>query len=170
MLIKKLKQDLQQAMSAEIKARKTIEQSAPIKDSCRAIISMFPEIGKKSSDATDEDVIKLGKKYIKNEKERLLYTMKILGQSDVDGLSAPDLKKLINSKLAEHDEKLTSLTIEHIQSYLPKALTEVEITAWIKDNIDFSQFKNKMQAMKPIMAHFKGAVDGNVVKKIIQGM
>ena len=47
---------------------------------------------------------------------------------------------------------------------------EDDISAWIASNVDFSQFKNKMQAMKPIMAHFGAAADGNLVKKILQSM
>ena len=172
MLIKKLREDLKQAMINEVKSRKehkeVSENDIAIKTSCRAIISMFPEIGKKPADATDEDVIKLGKKYIKSEKIRLLYSMKVLGPDNVGGLSTSDLSKLVNAKLIEHDEVLTSLSIKHIKSYLPKALSEGEIVSWIKDNIDFTQFKNKMQAMKPIMIHFEGAADGNLVRQIIQ--
>jgi len=48
--------------------------------------------------------------------------------------------------------------------------TEEEITAWIHQNIDFSQFKNKMQAMGLIMNHFGATADGSFVKKIIQRM
>ena len=54
------------------------------------------------------------------------------------------------------------------QGYLPKQASEEEIRKWIQENIDFSVFKNKMQAMKPIMAHFGSSVDGNTVKNILQ--
>ena len=43
-----------------------------------------------------------------------------------------------------------------------------EIIAWIEGNIDFSHYKNKMQAMAPIMKHFGAAADGNTVKAILQ--
>ena len=132
----------------------------------RAIISMFPEIGKKPADATDDDVIKLLKKYISNEKERLLYSDKHLTEVDVLGTKPSELKKLVNEKLQELGETLTSLTIAIAQTYLPKQATEEEIIIWINENIDFSQYKNKMQAMGPIMKQFKGA-DGNFVKGIL---
>ena len=48
--------------------------------------------------------------------------------------------------------------------------SEDEIVAWVNDNIDFSQFKSKMQAMGPIMKHFGARADGNVVRSILQGL
>lgn len=58
--------------------------------------------------------------------------------------------------------------IEILEEYLPQQASEEDIRSWIAEHIDFSQFKNRMQAMKPIMAHFGGNVDGNTVKKILQ--
>ena len=55
-----------------------------------------------------------------------------------------------------------------MEGYLPRQASREEIAAWISANIDFSKFANKMQAMKPIMAHFGSAVDGNTVKEILQ--
>jgi hypothetical protein len=46
--------------------------------------------------------------------------------------------------------------------------SEEEIVAWINENIDFSEFKNKMQAMGSIMKHFGPAADGDTVKQILQ--
>lgn len=57
-----------------------------------------------------------------------------------------------------------------LESYMPKQPSAEEIREWVVDNIDFSQFKNKMQAMKPVMAHFAGAADGNTVKKILESL
>ena len=42
-----------------------------------------------------------------------------------------------------------------------------EIADWIAENIDFSQFKNKMQAMGTIMKHFGKVADGQQVKEIL---
>lgn len=55
-----------------------------------------------------------------------------------------------------------------LEEYLPKQADEAEIMEWITTHIDFSDFNNKMQAMKPIMAHFGSNADGNMVKKILQ--
>ena len=170
---------LKLAMLEEIKLRKEasngnfivsqkilLEKHQNQKTVSRAIISMFPEIGKKPAEATDDDVIKLLKKYISQEKERLLYYDKHLTESDVSGISPSELKKLINQKLMTLEATLTSPVIEIAQSYLPKQASEDEIIEWIKKNLDLTQFKNKMQAMGPIMKQFKGC-DGNFVKRIL---
>ncbi len=82
------------------------------------------------------------------------------------------IKKLIKSErelLAASGEK-NSEFITIMEGYLPKQVEEEEIRRWITDNVDFSSFKNKMQAMRPIMAHFGSSTDGNVVKNILQSL
>lgn len=80
------------------------------------------------------------------------------------------IKKLIKSErellTAQGQEASPFLAI--MEGYLPKQASEEEIYAWIKANIDFSSYGNKMQAMKPIMDHFGSTVDGNMVKKVLQ--
>jgi uncharacterized protein YqeY len=84
------------------------------------------------------------------------------------------LKKLISSEKEtlekQGKDSLHSPYIHIIESYLPQMASEEDIKTWIKENVDFSQFKNKMQAMKTIMMHFGSTADGNVVKKILQDM
>ena len=110
------------------------------KDTLRVILGEFGRLDKK--EFSDDEVVKILKKLIKSEKEVL-----------------------------EHKgEAADSAFIEIIKHYLPKMATEEEILAWIQQNIDFSQFKNKMQAMGLIMKHFGATADGNFVKKIIQKM
>lgn len=89
---------------------------------------------------SDQEVISVVRKLIKSEKETLEKT----GAKDSPYLGI-------------------------LESYLPKAPTEEEIRDWISKNIDFSSFKNKMQAMKPIMTHFGSTVEGNTIKKILEG-
>lgn len=80
------------------------------------------------------------------------------------------IKKLIKSErellAASGDEDTGYIGV--LEGYLPQQASEDDIKAWINSNIDFNQFGNKMQAMKPIMAHFGSTVDGNTVKKILQ--
>jgi len=179
-LLKLLKDNLKYAMTTEIQIRKNpavgdhmIKLQEEVFDTCvsqktvsRAIISMFPEIGKKPSDGTDDDVIKLLKKYIGQEKEREIYQLGYLKESDVEGKSPSEVKKLVSSTIQELGDALTSQKIEIAQSYLPKQASEEVIIAWINDNLDLSSYKNKMQAMGPIMKEFKGC-DGNFVKQIL---
>lgn len=90
---------------------------------------------------TDEQVIGIIKKLVKSENE-------LLASAGKDGSAY--------------------LTI--LEGYLPRQVNEDEIRTWIDAHIDFSTFKNKMQAMRPIMAHFGGAADGNIVKKILESL
>ncbi|GAB6192922.1 GatB/YqeY domain-containing protein [Desulfocastanea catecholica] len=80
------------------------------------------------------------------------------------------VKKLIKSErellAAQKQESSPFLTI--MEEYLPKQASEEEIFAWVEKNIDFSAYGSKMQAMKPIMQHFGSAVNGNVVKKVLE--
>lgn len=80
------------------------------------------------------------------------------------------IRKLIKSEkeLLAASGSEDSGFIEVLEGYLPKQAGEDEIRKWIAENIDFSDFNNTMQAMKPIMAHFAGNADGNTVKKILQ--
>jgi uncharacterized protein YqeY len=81
------------------------------------------------------------------------------------------LKKLVKSEkemLEKSGRGETSAFIEIIEAYLPQMASADDIRQWISANIDFSAFKNKMQAMGPIMAHFGAAADGNVVKQVLQ--
>lgn len=82
------------------------------------------------------------------------------------------IKKLIKSERemiaagGQGDEAYIAV----LEEYLPQQATEEQIREWIEANVDFSQFNNKMQAMKSIMAHFGSSADGNLVKSILQSM
>ena len=83
------------------------------------------------------------------------------------------IKKLVKSEkevLARSNAGETNRFIAVAESYLPQMAAEEQIRAWIASNINFSEYKNKMQAMKPIMSHFGDTADGNLVKAILQGM
>ena len=110
------------------------------KDALRVILGEFGRLDKK--ELSDDEIVMILKKLMKSERE----------------------------VLEQKGETEDSEFIKVIENYLPKMATEEEITAWIHQNIDFSQFKNKMQAMGLIMNHFGATADGNFVKKIIQRM
>jgi hypothetical protein len=68
----------------------------------------------------------------------------------------------------ERERLFTDNVMLHL--FIPKSnISDDDVKNWIKENIDFSQYKNKMQAMKPIMQHFKD-IDGNKVKEILEQM
>jgi hypothetical protein len=55
-----------------------------------------------------------------------------------------------------------------LEAYLPRQATQEEIVAWVRQHIDFSTFKNRMQAMGVIMKHFGKSADGKLVNQILQ--
>ena len=92
-------------------------------------------------DLTDEDVVKILKKLLKSESELLASS----------GASTSPFSRIL-------------------EEYLPKMVSDEEILAWIRENVDFDQYKNKMQAMGPIMKHFGAAADGNRVRDLLQSL
>ncbi|MGD2029961.1 MAG: GatB/YqeY domain-containing protein [Desulfobacterales bacterium] len=107
------------------------------KDALRVILGEFGRLDKK--ELSDDEVVKILKKLIKSEKEML----------------------------EKKGDDTDSIFIKVIENYLPKMATPEEITHWIEQHVDFSEFKNKMQAMGLIMKHFGSTADGNEVKKIL---
>jgi len=91
---------------------------------------------------------------------------KALSDDQVAGI----IRKLIKSEreLLAAARDGDSGFIDVLEEYLPKQADEAEIMEWITTHIDFSDYNSKMQAMKPIMAHFGSNADGNMVKKILQ--
>ena len=140
----KIRADLKKAM---------LGKDQEVRNTLRLIIAEFPKLtvpitlesGKKSTrlkkpeEISNDDVIGIIKGLTKSEQT----VLEITGQS-------------------------TSDYLEILQSYLPKMIDKEEITIWIKDNIDFSQFKNKMQAMGPVMKHFGKLADGKFVNQILK--
>ena len=174
-LLKKMKVDLHKAMKREVEMRKNntcsgtiYEACMAVKDVVRTIISMFPEIGLKPDQASDDNTIQLLKKYVTLEKTRELYLQHILSGTMVIGLSSKELSKLQKQKLAILGNKLTSMKISIAESYLPKEIGEAEIIDWITDNIDFSKLKNNMQAIGLVKKHFGEAVNPILVRNIVE--
>ena len=140
----KIRADLKKAM---------LGKDQEVRNTLRLIIAEFPKLtvpitlesGKKSTrlkkpeEISNDDVIGIIKGLTKSEQT----VLEITGQTSSDYL-------------------------EILQSYLPKMIDKEEITIWIKDNIDFSQFKNKMQAMGPVMKHFGKLADGKFVNQILK--
>jgi uncharacterized protein YqeY len=108
------------------------------KDAIRVVMGEMARLDQKVFN--DEEIIKILKKLIKSEKEML--------EKSGQGSSSP--------------------FIDIIKAYLPAMVSEDEIRQWIAANIDFSDYKNKMQAMGAIMAHFGSTADGYTVKQVLQ--
>jgi uncharacterized protein YqeY len=72
-------------------------------------------------------------------------------------------------KTLDYTGKDVSSLLSVAKNYMPEMISEEEIKAFI-DTIDFSNFKNKMQAGGVVKKHFGTSVDGKLVSSIIQQM
>jgi hypothetical protein len=129
-------------MSLQEQIKKDLAAAMKAKDENKknALRVIMGEFGRQESkELSDALVIQIVKKLVKSEKEVLERS----GEGDINAF------------------------IQACEAYLPRMANEDEIKTWITNNVDFSQFKNKMQAMRPIMQHFGANADGNMVKKIL---
>jgi uncharacterized protein YqeY len=129
-------------MSLQERIKKDLAAAMKAKDDekknvLRVIMGEFGRQAQKN--LSDDDVVKIIKKLVKSEKEVLERTH-----------AAP-----------------TNRFIDVAEGYLPQLASEADIKAWIAANINFAGYKNKMQAMRPIMQHFGTNADGNMVKKVL---
>jgi len=80
------------------------------------------------------------------------------------------IQGLIKSEriVLEAKKETTSAYLQILEAYLPRQASREEIAAWIKANVDFGQYPNKMQAMGAIMKHFGKTADGKLVNQILK--
>jgi uncharacterized protein YqeY len=140
----KLKEDLKLAMRTRHDA---------LKNTIRQIMSEFFKL-------TVPVVLEGGKKSTRPKKPDEITSDDIIGI----------IQGLIKSEhiLLEAKKESTSEYLQILQSYLPRQVSREEIVAWIKANIDFGQYKNRMQAMGVIMKHFGKTADGKLVNQILK--
>jgi uncharacterized protein YqeY len=140
----KLKKDLKKAM---------LQKDPEIRNAMRLVMAEFPKL-------TVPLTLESGKKTTRPKKPEEITDDDILGI----------IKGLVKSEqtVLEFKKEESSEYLEILQSYLPKTASREEIVAWIKENIDFSQYKNKMQAMGTIMKHFGKQADGKQVNQILK--
>ena len=139
----KLRADLKKAM---------LEKNEEVRNTLRLVMAEFPKL-------TVPITLESGKKTTRLKKPEEITDDDVIGI--IKGLTKSELTVL------EATGQSTSDYLEILQSYLPKMLEREEIIEWIKANIDFSQYKNKMQAMGPVMKHFGKLADGKLVNQIL---
>jgi uncharacterized protein YqeY len=140
----KLKIDLKKAM---------LQKDPEVRNTMRLIMAEFPKL-------TIPLTLKSGKKSTR------LKTPAEITDDDILGI----IKGLVKSEqtVLEFKKEETSEYLKILQAYLPAMASREEITAWIAANIDFSQLKNRMQAMGPVMKHFGKQADGKLVNQILK--
>ena len=139
----KIKQDLKKSMLAK---------DNNVRDTLRLIMGEYPKLtvamtlesGKKTTrvkkpeEITDEELQNIIRSFIKSENVML-----------------------------EVRKEQTSDYLELLKCYIPGMADSDEISQWIHENIDFSNFKTPVQAMGSVMKHFGKRADGNMVKDIL---
>ena len=143
-LLDKLKADLKQSM---------LNRDVVPRGAIRQIMAEFPKL-------TVPITLESGKKSTRLKTNEEITDDDIVGI--IQGLAKSE-RMVLEAKNEESSDYLNIL-----QLYLPKMASREEILAWIGDNIDFSEYKNKMQAMGSIMKHFGKQADGKMVNQILQ--
>jgi uncharacterized protein YqeY len=124
-----------------------------------------------------KDLMKAMKARDTEKKNTLRVVMGEFARAETKAISDDDVVKVLK-KLAKSERETIERSgqtgdspyIDILESYLPKMASDEDLSQWIAANIDFSKYKNKMQAMKDIMGHFGTAADGNRVKDILQNL
>ena len=142
-LFEKLKADLKAAV---------LSKDAEAKTAIRLIMSEYPKL-------TVPLTLESGKKTTRLKKPEEITNDNILGI--IQGLVKSE-KMVLEMKKEEASDYLFIL-----ESYLPRMATREEVKSWINENIDFSDFKQPMQAMGLIMKHFGKLADGSLVRKVL---
>ncbi len=143
-LLDKLKADLKQAM---------LEKNVAARSAIRQIMAEFPKL-------TVPITLESGKKSTRLKTSEEITDDDIVGI--IQGLTKSE-RMVLEAKAEEYSDYLNILT-----QYLPRMAGPEEIKAWIKENIDFSEYKNKIQAMGAIMKHFGKQADGRMVNEILK--
>ena len=115
----------------------------------RAAILKFEVSGSEKKVASDEDVVQLIGKEVKQRKD-----------------SAEQFKNGGRAEMAEKEEKEMAI----LQTYLPAQLSEEELTAIVKEVIASTGVTSKKdmgKVMGALMPKVKGKADGGLVNKIV---
>ena len=118
-----------------------------VKNALRIVKAEFQR--EKTKEISDGRALKIIRELIKHEKERISHI---------------DVFKKGNDK----EEAIQYIHI--LTGFLPSMVGEETIRDWILDNIDFSEYKNPLQAIKFVMEHFGVNADNTTVREVIQDM
>ena len=148
----KLSMSLHDKLRADLK-KAMLNKDPEVRNTMRLIMAEFPKL-------TVPITLDSGKKTTRLKKPEEITNDDIIGI----------IKGLVKSEqtVLELTRQETSEYMRILQSYLPKMVSREEIITWIKNNIDFSQYKNKMQAVGPVMKHFGKLADGKQVNQILK--
>ena len=119
-----------------------------------------------------------------NKVKHLRVIMGELQRLDKKKLSDKEIEQLLTSMAKKANKNINKyrcdvkgntelITIIEKYTGMKHALTEItedEIKTWIEENVDFRNFKNRMNCMGMIMQHFKGRSNPKLVQKVLKEM
>jgi uncharacterized protein YqeY len=87
-----------------------------------------------------------------------------------DGRPLPDAEavKILKALRVTAEETGNRFDLEFLDRFLPKEMSEEEIEAWVRANIDFSQFKAPLAAIGVVTKALGPAAPGDKVRKVIE--
>ncbi|WP_018465785.1 GatB/YqeY domain-containing protein [Calidithermus timidus] len=87
-----------------------------------------------------------------------------------DGRPLPDTEavKILKALRVTAEETGNRFDLEFLDRFLPKEMSEEEIEAWVRANIDFSQFKAPLAAIGVVTKALGPAAPGDKVRKVIE--
>lgn len=87
-----------------------------------------------------------------------------------DGRPLPDADavKILKALKVTAEENKNGFEIEFLNGYLPAEMDEAAIEAWVKANIDFTQFKAPMAAIGAVTKALGPAAPGDKVRAVIE--
>lgn len=150
-LVTKINNDLTNAM---------LNANTLKRDTLRRIKSKYPELTVKI-EFTNEDG-----NVVKSTKPKALD--EITNDEVLNIISK--LAKMENESLKLNPNGNSKEVLEILNEYLPKEVSEEDIKKYIIKNINFDNYKNKVDAMKDIMKHFGKTANGNIVRQILLNM
>lgn len=149
-------QDMQLSLHDKLRAdlkKAVLGKDQEVRNTLRLIMAEFPKL-------TVPLTLESGKKTTRLKKPEEITNDDVIGI--IKGLAKSEQTVL------EATGQTTSDYLDILQSYLPQMADGEEIISWIKENIDLSQYKNRMQAMGPVMKHFGKLADGKLVNQILK--
>ncbi|MBO1436426.1 GatB/YqeY domain-containing protein [Meiothermus sp. CFH 77666] len=89
-----------------------------------------------------------------------------------DGRPLPDADavKILKALRVTAEENQNAFEMAFLDKYLPKEMSEAEIEAWVRANVDFSSLKSPMAAIGIVTKALGPVAPGDRVKKVVERM